>query len=1192
MTRLFSVKTWGVFALAAVLVATLAVLAPQPAASQATVSAGSIEGTITDPTGAAVPGAKIAVTNKSTGQSLQLIATPTGAYNTGPLLPGSYLVRVEAKGFKTVEIPIVVNLGVVSPGSVALQLGAETTVIQVAEQAVAVNTEQSTVQGVMTSAQIENLPINGRNFLDLAQLEPGVQIQDGGNFDPTKNGFMSISFGGRFGRTARIEVDGVDISDETVGTTTQNFPAIAIQEFQVAQSSLDLSTELTSSGTVNVSTVRGANAFHGETFFSGRSDQTAARFGPKQVDFARKQYGARLGGPFFKDKLFFVGAWERTQQDLEAPVVPLSTVFSGFTGSFNGPFRDNQFLGRLDYTIKPGWSVFYRFSYEQNRDITGFIPNTYQPFGNLDNTPVHAVGFDFSRGRFSHSMRFGFTKFRNAIGDASSVVPPQFNPAPNLSLAIGGSTSCLAAGVDVFCSGPNILAPQKTFQRNIQGKYDGSWTFRSHIVRYGFGINSIKGGGFANFFGLAPAVRSRFSSANIATASTGTITCPNGGTGSGCPLNYPVSRIILGNGQGCFTEEPSFGFACGGQFDTRLQWYVGDSWKMRHNLSITGGLRYVRDTGRSDADLPELTSLDQFQPGLGKPVRQPEKNYGGTLGIAWDPKGSGKTVVRVGTGIYYENAVFNNVLFDRPGRLPTGLFNLEASLCPGGALTLPTGVTVTSINGRDIATQICGQRIGLVANDIAALQALFQQATLQAGPQANGGFFGNALASSPDVTGTTLYAPDYRSPYSWQFNVGVQHQLYPGTVVSADYVRNVNLHYLLAVDVNHVGDARFLDRAGALAAITATNTPLGCAAGTAGIPCAIARGATIADYAGNGLTSGFLGNPGGGPSGAGTVAFPGINPNFGVIQLLEPIGRSVYNAMQVKLVSNPQRPLPKVGNWVKNMTYQVSYSLSRYESQATDTDFINTAVDFGHPSRFIGPNGLDRTHQLSGGAFFDVPLGTRLSIITHWFSNLPQTLVLSASFAPEDIFQTEFTGDGQEAPGGLPGSVLPGTNLGDFGRSIRVSNLNNVINNYNNNIAGKTLTPAGQALVNAGLFTQAQLFALGATPPPVGLAPPGQVGLSSLFTFDFGIGWRLQPSKLWSNVTERLVIEPKITVYNLFNRQNFDGPNAPLGGELNGQTGFVNGTTAATRTNRVGLGTGVFAFGAPRQVEFGAKITF
>jgi len=101
-----------------------------------------------------------------------------------------------------------VQVGNITPGTVTLEIGSESAVVTVEGTALAVNTEQTTIQGVVTSTQIENLPINGRNFLDLAQLEPGVQIQDGGNFDPTKKGFSSISFGGRFGRTARIEVDG------------------------------------------------------------------------------------------------------------------------------------------------------------------------------------------------------------------------------------------------------------------------------------------------------------------------------------------------------------------------------------------------------------------------------------------------------------------------------------------------------------------------------------------------------------------------------------------------------------------------------------------------------------------------------------------------------------------------------------------------------------------------------------------------------------------------------------------------------------------------------------------------------------------------------------------------------------------------------------------------------------------------
>jgi len=233
-------------------------VAPPKASTQATISTGSVQGAILDPKGAVVVSAKVTITNKDTGQMLEPEVTSAGTYNSGPLPPGQYVVRVAAKGFKTVEQTVVVAVGIITTANVTFELGSESTVLRVESSAISVNTEQATVQGVLTAEQIENLPVNGRNFLDLAQLEPGVQIQDGANFDPTKNGFSSVSFAGHFGRTARIEVDGIDISDETVGTTTQNIPQIAIGEFQVGQSNLDLSTELTSTGTINVVTRSGA----------------------------------------------------------------------------------------------------------------------------------------------------------------------------------------------------------------------------------------------------------------------------------------------------------------------------------------------------------------------------------------------------------------------------------------------------------------------------------------------------------------------------------------------------------------------------------------------------------------------------------------------------------------------------------------------------------------------------------------------------------------------------------------------------------------------------------------------------------------------------------------------------------------------------------------------------------------------
>jgi hypothetical protein len=1164
------------------------------AQAQAGLSTGSIQGTILDPKGSTVAGAKVTITSKATGAKTSPVVTPSGEYNSGPLSPGDYLVRIEATGFKAVERTATVQVGNITSAPVNLEVGSASTVITVEGTAVSVNTEQATIQGVVTSLQIENLPINGRNFLDLAQLEPGVQIQDGGNFDPTKKGYSSISFGGRFGRTARIEVDGLDISDETVGTTTQNVPVNSIKEFQVSQSNLDLATELTSSGTVNITTLSGTNTIHGEGFFNYRSDGTSAAIGNPAAKFNRKQYGLNLGGPIIKDKLFAFGSWERTTQDLlaaGAPLGPFADPAAGLVGTFNAPFRDQQYLGRLDYNVTSNLRAFFKFGYEQNLNAATFVPGTYQEFANVDNTPSFGGGVDYTHGSWTHSVRIGYLKFRNGITDAvtgTSII----NPAPELALAIGnGRTSCTASG-NLFCSGPNILAPQKTYQSNKQFKYDGTKIYRTHIIRYGVGVNRILGGGFASFFGLAPAVRSNVNNANDAFANANHA----GPGGDANPLNWPVHRIVLGNGEGCFTEIPEFGQSCGGQFDTRFQAYLGDSWKVKPNFTFTYGARYNRDTGRADSDLPAVAGLNAFQPGLGNPVRQPDKNIGGTIGIAWDPRKNGKTVIRAGAGIYYENGVFNNVLFDRPGRLPTGLFNQAPEVCTAGGVNMPDGSFLTTIDGLSIPNQICGDKnaIGNVATAIADLQKLYQANTLAAGAQANGAFFANAPNST--VNTGSMFAPDYRSPYSAQMNVGFQRELHPGTVLSVDYLRNVGLHTLLGIDKNREGDASLLDSNVALGAITATNAKFtGCSTGTtaANIDCAIAHGATIGDYAANGLTGG-LNATGGFPVGPGAVAFPGVNPNFGQILLLEPIGRSVYNGLDVVLRSDLKSPV----QFVRHLNAQVSYSLSRFKSQATDGDFINGALDYNNPGKFIGAGSLDRTHQLSAGVVMDFPGGIRANFISHWYTALPQTMTFNAPGNAEDIFQYDTTGDGQT---GI--APVPGSQVGSFGRDVKAGDLNNFLQQYSTKY-GNQLTPAGQALVSAGLFTSSQLQALCAITPSLNPAnncasaypelqlapaPAGQVGNGNFFTFDLRLGWSMKPIRAW----ERFRIEPQAAFYNLFNHKNYNGPDNLLNGVLDGNTGSINNTTKSDRAAfETGLGSGVFAIGAPRSMEFGIKVNF
>src|ERR1700723_3604129 len=341
--------------------------------AQSSVSNGSISGTVTDATGAVVPNAKVTMTGP-TGQTVQATTSGAGAYSSGARVPGAYSVRAEAKGFKTTQMSVDVQVNNTANGSIKLEIGQESTVVEVQASEVGVNTEQAEVQGVLTASQISNLPVNGRNFLDLAQLEPGVQIQDGTNFDPTKVGYSSISFGGRFGRTARIDVDGVDVSDETVGTTTEDIPASAIEEFSLAQSSLDLSNDLTSSGAVNVTTKSGTNAFHGEAFGFFRDSSIAANLpAPNNpltgqripTPFQRNQEGADIGGPLMKNKLFFFLDGERTLQHEAAPVLQ-AAPFQAFSGTFQSPFKETELTGRLDYSLTKTARLFSRYNYFQN----------------------------------------------------------------------------------------------------------------------------------------------------------------------------------------------------------------------------------------------------------------------------------------------------------------------------------------------------------------------------------------------------------------------------------------------------------------------------------------------------------------------------------------------------------------------------------------------------------------------------------------------------------------------------------------------------------------------------------------------------------------------------------------------------------------------------------------------------------
>ena len=429
------------------------------------------------------------------------------------------------------------------------------------------------------------------------------------------------------------------------------------------------------------------------------------------------------------------------------------------------------------------------------------------------------------------------------------------------------------------------------------------------------------------------------------------------------------------------------GFPAGSFSFHRFGAYLGASAKLKKNLTLTYGLRYAREPGRSDSEFPVIPQLNALIPGLNDRVRQPNSNFAPQLGFAWDPSGNGKTAIRGGVGLFYENVLFIVAPFDAINRTAIGnVFEQTPAACaetalpqpvaiPGG--TLPLATFCGTASGGPIA-------IGTVASQIVAFQKLYQADSPFSLTLPNPNYIGSLLSQGLGI-GCCMYAPNYRTPRSVEMNVGLQREIRRGMIFSADFVRNVQTHYFLGIDENHTGDVHYFNKAAALQAISATNQFFNCGTGTDfnSIQCAIAAGAQMTDYASNGLTSsGDFNAVCSFPSPTSTklnygCAFPGINPNAPPLGFWQPIGRSVYNGLQTKLTAN----VPNLFRGLRALNFQLSYALSRFENSggnsgngptnalASDQDFGVGALDNTKPNRYFGPAVLDRTHQLSFGGY-------------------------------------------------------------------------------------------------------------------------------------------------------------------------------------------------------------------------------
>jgi hypothetical protein len=1183
---------------------------------------GAIEGTITDPTGASIPGATVVIAEPATGYTHTIKTDSAGYYSVGPLVPGSYTITISAPAFEGLSDTKVVHTGTVTSGNEKLTLGAATQQITVTAGALQVNTDQIGVAGIVTQEQIDTLPVNGRNILDVAQIQPGVILQSGITFDPTKAGYSALSVSGVGGRTTRILLDGQDVTDETVGTTIFNIPSGAVGEVQLNRSTQDIAGSVTSTGQLLMSTRSGTNGFHGNAFYNFQDNNAGfADVNGLAAPFQRNQYGGYVGGYIIKDKLFFFGGGERIQQTELDVASGANPVFQNILDEYPyvpAPFHDTFSMGRLDYNAPHNIHMFVRGAYSVNADDATFGYGPYQVYQNRDNVPAIVGGVDVATGHFNNSFRFGYEKFHNLLVDGTAALGSSiYNPStgPDNQITLAGDLN----------AGPNFLAPQGTFQSDKQFRYDGSYTISNHNIKYGFEMNRILGGGFADFYG--PSLYTE-----LVVAGNLDPHCDDDPTQGPCPNNptegYISPQYVIGNGNGYFSERPGFNLPGGGQFSWRFAAYVGDTWKATQYLTVTAGVRWSVDTDRANQDLPtplcssvdpsmqfagctgDTPLFDQYQAGLGVRTHQPYGDFGPQLGFVFSP-GTHKTSLRGGIGIYYESNVFNNSGNARTPSIQANgpYFALGVANAGASSITVPGVPVITQAPDGTPVSTILSESIANAAPELNDIKAAYQAVVK------------NALTPNSSYIGTggglfanSIYGGPYLAPYSIQFNGGVQHEIKPGLLLSADYVHNATIKVPISVDVNHDGAARTLNTAAAQNAIANTLAP-NAAAGYAGYPmcpqgysaasinCAIANGATIGSFASQGLDSGtnFLGGTAasyGGLTPATGAAFPGTNPNVGEGLFILPQGRSGYDALQVVLQEQKAHPMPGI----VDSNLQISYTLSRIVTSTSTLNNANSTDQFfggarpwdnDNPNQYMGRSALDHTNELSFGGSIGIKYGLQVGLIGHFFSAPPSSLTLdNTSGNTGQIFITDVNGDG------VGGDLVPATNPGAFMHAVKGKSLNSLINQYNSVNAGAP-TPAGQALIAAGIMTQAQLTALGGVQQAIAPQPQNNPISNPAFrSFDFNATY---PIKL--KFLGNLSINPGVAMYNVFNMSNFGNQlgtllnaadAAPYPPDPGAPTGYVNTTNTEGALNRLRINrnSGTFDQGGPRSTEFQLMIKF
>ena len=610
-----------------------ALVVPTLALAQQTT--GNITGRIVDAQGAAVPGVTVIAKSPQTGFTRTDVSDGEGIYRLTALPVGTYDISAELSGFSTFSRKeVVVNVAQTTDLNVELKLAGLTESVNVTAEVPMVKTSDSSVGSVVDVTKIESLPLNGRQFANLAVTIPGVGL--GFHSDPTKSTQYSPQIAGGNGRNVNYQIDGGDNNDDTVGGLLQLYPLEAIQEFNFITQRYKAEYGRSNGGVMNIVTKSGTNDLRGSWFTSFRDKSMNAKTQNEKLsnlakqDYKRYQYGGSFGGPIVQNKAHFFAAVERTQQDTSQVVA--TKMFPGIDGAYPTPVRENLFTGKASANVTPSQYLSVRYGRNTNSQVySAATLRTPENWGDSENT-FNSINVNHNwvlAGSRLNEFIFQYADFANAI--LARTDDPQ---------------ETFANGVII---GYNTNTPQQTQQHKYQFRDDFTW----HMTGMGGLGHDLKTG--VNFIN-EPRLYVTFASGSADYAYTHLDNNPSG----------PISRVTR-NKEGAAANLPTK------QFSTFIQ----DDWRLTDRLTVNAGLRYDYVTGFNIdqsqvvnfVKLTTAAAAGRFDgvPGFEEFKEKPQEdgnNIQPRIGAVYDLRGNGKDIIRGGWGVYYDFGYTNaTILF-------------------------------------------------------------------------------------------------------------------------------------------------------------------------------------------------------------------------------------------------------------------------------------------------------------------------------------------------------------------------------------------------------------------------------------------------------------------------------------------------------------------------------------------------